>query len=871
MHRKWLSNLVLILIVLLGTTVFAEVIVDSSELHEIRHSRRSSPQSSFSLLVIPVDFADTAFQGSIQELLSTKIFGDSGQTLESYFTAASNGRCNFQVTLSPVVHLSGNRIDYSDIGWQGFHKIRLLADESISSAVNAGLHLGLFDNNGPDYIPDSGDDDGEVDGILILHAGPGYGSDPDGLIPPLNYFLEEPVLDNGITARFFSVASAYNSLGLIAHETAHLFGLEDRYDMHLSAGDYQNAGGLGDFSLMGSGYSLESPALLDAYSAAQLGWVDVLDLETPFQGTMQLNCGEVLKLHPPELNSPENEYYLAEVRGGSDIFDTHLPSDQLIIYHIDENIPDDSQSSSGPDRHIRVAIVEADGSVDLLEGTDSGGISDLFPGSSNVTSFSDPSSWWYNQSTTLSLTNISSVAGAVAFDYSADTIVQSILPVAGSLDIAFESYGRSLSDQIIRFEILDQSSGQFQDGSSVWESGLSYNSGSSFWMLDSVPEYTHTNFDNTNSIDFSFVSELPVFPNRVYENMTYESPFAIDSQWEDRYLADPGNISPTTWQWQESATQVVRDNSGILYCSGETPFSSWPDISYTNNSAASIVSVHTASPGAKVAIIHHYDTVTIPGNPTSDTASIAVVSIDGQVDESSRICFDGAGELTADEYPLWTLSVMNVPTTEPHKIEFNLSSDALWRGRGWLVHSVEIVDSNFQEFTLEFDIDGNLSWLFSLDSSVFYIDYSTDEVTWTNISTQLSQFLEQSQLPINPDRFAKDYFRVRAETDFGEIVSPVISRTGSTFTADSINLLSATYCNNGINILLDLPAASDSYELKLVDIKGRIVNNWVYNSGRYLLNWDGRDNAGKKVSAGCYIFMMTGNSTSKSIKVNWLK
>lgn len=874
MHRKWLSNLIIISVVLIGTTVFADAVIESAELHEIRSARRSGLQSSFSLLVIPVDFADTAFQGSVQVHLSGLLFGDSGQTLENYFNTASHGRCNFQITLSPVVHLTGNRIDYSDIGWQGFHKIRLLADQSISSAVNAGVHLGLFDNNGPDNIPDSGDDDGEVDGILILHAGPGYGSNLDGLIPPLNYFLEDPVMDNGITARFFSVASAYNSLGLIAHETAHLFGLEDRYDMFLSAGDYENAGGLGDFSLMSSGYSLESPSLLDAYSAAQLGWVDVIDLESPFQGAMHLNSGEVLKLHPPELNSPENEYYLAEVRAGSGVFDTHFPSHQLIIYHIDENIPDDSQSSSGPDRHIRVAVVEADGSTDLLEGTDSGNISDLFPGSSNATEFSslsNPSSWWYNQPSALSLTNITSLENVVYFEYSADTIVQTILPPAGSLNIAFESFGRSLSDQTIRFEIMDQNSGQFQDESSVWETGLTFDSSASIWELDSVPEYTHTNFDNENIITFSFVSGLTMLPNRIYENTIYESPFLIDSQWENRYLVGPGNIGPTTWQWQENATQVVRDNSGVLFCSGETPFSNWPDIRYTNNSVASIISARTASPGDRIAIIHYYDTFVIPNNPTSDTVSITLVSNDGYVDESSRISFEGSGELTPDGYPLWTLSVLDVPTTEPHKINFLFSADALWRGRGWLVHSVDIVDSNFQEFNLDFDIDGNLFWQFSLDSSLFYLDYSTGGVNWTNIINQQSRVIEQHQLPSMPSRFAKDYFRVRAETAFGEIVSQVVSRTGSHLTTDTMSLLSATHYSNGINLLLDLPAATNSYQLKLFDIKGRMVNNWEYSSGRYLMRWDGRDDSGRKVSAGCYIFSVSGNSISQSVKVNLIK
>jgi hypothetical protein len=353
--------------------------------------------------------------------------------------------------------------------------------------------------------------------------------------------------------------------------------------------------------------------------------------------------------------------------------------------------------------------------------------------------------------------------------------------------------------------------------------------------------------------------------------MIYESPFIIDSQWEDRYFVGPGNSGSTTWQWQDNATQAVKDNSGVLFCSGETPFSNWPDISYANDSVASILSARTASPGDRIAIIHYYDTVVIPNEPTSDTASIALLSNDGYVDESSILTFEGSGELTADGFPLWTLSVMDVPVTEPHKIGFHFSSDALWRGRGWLVHSVEIVDSNFQEFKLEFDIDGNLSWQFSLENSLFYLDYSTDGINWTNLHNQQNQVIEQDQLPTIPSRFAKDYFRVRAETAFGEIVSHVISRTGSPLEADTLCLLSATHFNGDLTILLDLPAAANSYDLKLFDIKGRIVNNWEYSSGKYFMNWDGRDGNGRKVSAGCYIFSISGNNISQSMKVNLVK
>jgi len=87
----------------------------------------------------------------------------------------------------------------------------------------------------------------------------------------------------------------------------------------------------------------------------------------------------------------------------SGTFDEGLPGDGLAIWHIDESRPDNNSECFPPSDcqaiHYKVSLIQADGNWDLEQRNNSGDDGDLYPGSTDNTSFtgtSTPASMLYN-------------------------------------------------------------------------------------------------------------------------------------------------------------------------------------------------------------------------------------------------------------------------------------------------------------------------------------------------------------------------------------------------------------------------------------------------------------------------------------------
>lgn len=263
---------------------------------------------------------------------------------------------------------------YADITPTDYSQVRTMIAQAIAD-LDPVIDYSLYDNDGPDGVPDSGDDDGLVDALFFVHAGPGreQTGDDDDIWSHAWAFYDPIATADGVSCYRYSVEpeelsdGAQITVGVFAHEYGHVLGLPDLYDI-----DYSSSG-IGAWGLMSGGSwgrrsgdpVGSSPSQLTAWCKAQLGWL------TPTIVT----ADQLGVLIPPVETTPVayrlfrngaasgDEYFLVENRrpigfdGGLTRrqVDFGLPQPEgLIIYHVD-----DALSGNSNEKHRLVDVVEA--------------------------------------------------------------------------------------------------------------------------------------------------------------------------------------------------------------------------------------------------------------------------------------------------------------------------------------------------------------------------------------------------------------------------------------------------------------------------------------------------------------------------------
>jgi M6 family metalloprotease-like protein len=312
---------------------------------------------------------------------------------------------------------------------------------TLEALDDGSVDWGQFDNDGPDGIPNSGDDDGFVDVLTVMHPTPGaecssgdrlnriwshrwdlywnaqyYGSGwsasvRQSILTNEGYVTQTPsaapgeafikVLDYTIQPVQACNGTTINYIGVFAHELGHGFGLPDLYVTN-GGGDHE---GIGNWGLMGTGswgcngQTAWSPCHMSAWSKEVLGWVDVQTLSPNADlGTLTLppveTSGQVYRV---QAGDASQDYLLLENRQRLG-FDQYLYEPGLLIWHIDPVTVDATPEgiNNDPER-MGVWLRQADGLNELAErGGGRGDGGDPFPGFNGKTEFhagSTPSSW----------------------------------------------------------------------------------------------------------------------------------------------------------------------------------------------------------------------------------------------------------------------------------------------------------------------------------------------------------------------------------------------------------------------------------------------------------------------------------------------
>lgn len=891
---------------------------------------KSAQPGQFSLLVIPVDFRDARLPESWTNAdLSRQLNNNTGESLRHYFEVASYGKLSLQVTLAPLVHLIDTRRLYSDRDLNGNTRTRKLAAEAITAARDYGLQFRLLDNDGPDGLPGSEDDDGQVDGVLILHAAPGTENDPEtGLIQALQFFLKDPILQQGVAASFYAVASLQSGIGIWAHETAHLLGMEDRYDWTLptnGASEALSRGGLGQFSLMASGAwgtgGGSGAALPDAYSSSQLGWLDLRDLQGTEGELVTLRPGEAGRLWTQGVIGPE--FYLLETRdkARSAPFDAALPSGQLMIIQVDENLPELQVSVDGGGLwHLRTRLVEADDDRGLARGEDQGRAEDLFPGPLAVTTFgpySAPSSWGYNfKSSRVTVSQITADVGEVHFTISVD-ISQSLL-FNYSFDLedhALQLDVRSTGDPLSTLQGQMTATslpayGQFEStGSSTINFSLQEISPRRwqpvpeiFWQLDSgVMDSEQTRFH------FQFTSESgPVDDeSRWWTWRSDGEALNIRGEWPGSWtIAQPDGDALTTWHRWDTAPWLTANQDLVLACvDAKFPTSSqWPDVTYWNRAFTTLTSAPINAQVMGVRLTHSIS-IDMTGVVTPVEGGLIVwlgpddiereaVPVEGygqQIDAIANSALHGQKAFADPQVPLlnnqptWRTDTFVLPTDRPGpwQLRFKFASDPAWRARGWFIADIEPL------FSLETasgfvpawqrDLSWYWPWRGALPTDFKLEMRAADSELWQPLAVNV-RFgdetdvfaVEGSQITAGLEGGAgkRHQIRVIGTRPAGRVASQavVVYPDGG---SPAATIMSAPWPNPsaaGVSLMLEVPDGQFGH-LKIYDLRGRLIKTMDHGPGQQLIVWDGRSDRGGRVASGIYYIRLEGTGPVLTRKV----
>ncbi len=301
-----------------------------------------------------------------------------------------------------------------------FGELLLGALNVVSRGSEGATVWGPFDNDGPDGIPNSGDDDGFVDFVTFLQpemdgacpsspniwahrfvvrawngGSPYVTRTPYGGHPGRFLKVDDYIIQSAVGGSTSCDASALMPIGTVAHETGHAFGLPDLYDtdLHSSAATQ----GIGEWGLMGSGNYARphSPSRFEAWSLFELGWVAVDTLSSGREVRLGPVASSDTVLYLPVAGT--DEFYLLENRQAQESdsaqmspdFGARYKSPGLLVWHIDQGqveahgFETDNRVNVGPIHGV--ALVQADGRNDLRQpGTmNRGDAGDSYPGATS--------------------------------------------------------------------------------------------------------------------------------------------------------------------------------------------------------------------------------------------------------------------------------------------------------------------------------------------------------------------------------------------------------------------------------------------------------------------------------------------------------
>ncbi len=360
------------------------------------------------LVVILALFADSPEPHIPSEQLQQALFDGPSEygTLSEFYEEVSGGRLGVKGQVAPWIRTSltmeevvAGSYGLGDSARTGEYLLEALA------AADEIIDFGLYDNDGPDGVPNSGDDDHRVDAVAFQFlevaascGGPSiwpHRSRIEGWTEDNAPFATDDSEPGGepIVVSDYIVQGATDCDGVeaqkattIAHELGHVLGLPDLYDRSRGTEPQHRHWVVGCWSLMAAGAwgcgtddrdAWLRPTHMGAWEKEQLGWLTQIEQVEPVliqELTISpvLESEHVLKLMLEDgAQSDTNEYLLIEYRT-QEGFDVDIPAAGVLIYHVDPTMPNNQLLRHEPNWY-KVALLEADGNGTLQRNFAEGG------------------------------------------------------------------------------------------------------------------------------------------------------------------------------------------------------------------------------------------------------------------------------------------------------------------------------------------------------------------------------------------------------------------------------------------------------------------------------------------------------------------
>lgn len=296
------------------------------------------------------------------------------ESVSAFYDRASEGSLSFTGDTLGVYSFSGTQESYTPTSTSSTAENQQLFDMIVEA-------LQSFDAS-HDFTQYDNDNDGDIDALNVIWVGDTGAWATFWWAYQWSFFTSDAnstTFDGKTLDRFTwqsletrSGGSDFNPATLI-HEVGHILGLPDLYDYEPGSG---LEGGVGGLDIM------DSRGNQNAFFRWTLDWITpeivssgaTVTRDLRASGDTSSNTNKAVAIFPDLSNDPFQEFFMVENRHriGNDGGDSNMPSDGLVIWHIDATLNNNQtgfafNNTSGD--HKLVRLIEADGLDEIENGS----------------------------------------------------------------------------------------------------------------------------------------------------------------------------------------------------------------------------------------------------------------------------------------------------------------------------------------------------------------------------------------------------------------------------------------------------------------------------------------------------------------------